>query len=122
MELATTQNDGDFTLHVADLGGFLNLSGFRKDTLVGAHKVFGAVIYQYDLGRDVLITDLPLYLGTSLEAGNAWFNRDDVDLGDLIFGSSLYLGTDTDWGPAALGFGFNDSGQSAFYLFVGKNF
>jgi NTE family protein len=122
MELATVENDGDFTLHVADLGGFLNLSGFRKDTLVGAHKVFAAVIYQYDLGRDVLITDLPLYLGTSLEAGNVWFERDNVALDDLIFASSMYLGTDTDWGPAALGFGFTDSGESAFYLFVGKNF
>ncbi|MBB1438870.1 patatin-like phospholipase family protein [Shewanella sp. SG41-4] len=122
MELATVENDGDFTLHVADLGGFLNLSGYRKDILVGAHKVFGAVIYQYDLGRDVLITDLPLYLGTSLEAGNVWFDRDDVDLNDLIYASSLYLGTDTDWGPAALGFGFTDSGETSFYLFVGKNF
>jgi NTE family protein len=84
--------------------------------------VFAAAIYQYDLGRDVLITDLPLYLGTSLEAGNVWFDRDDVDLADLIFASSLYLGTDTDWGPAALGFGFTDSGETAFYLFVGKNF
>ncbi|PKI08092.1 patatin [Shewanella sp. 11B5] len=122
VELATVENDGNFTLHVADLGGFLNLSGFRKDTLIGAHKVFGAVIYQYDLGRDVLITDLPLYLGTSLEAGNVWFDRDDVDLDDLIYAGSFYLGTDTDWGPAALGFGFTDRGETAFYLFVGKNF
>ncbi|GGQ15303.1 patatin-like phospholipase family protein [Shewanella litoralis] len=122
IELATTQNDGNFTLHVAELGGFLNLSGYRKDTLVGAHKIFSAVIYQYDLGRDVLITDLPLYLGVSLEGGNVWFERDEMDLDDLIYASSLYLGTDTDWGPAALGLGVTDRGDTAFYLFLGKNF
>jgi NTE family protein len=120
--LATTENDGNYTLQLAELGGFLNLSGFHKHGLVGAHKVFGAFIYQYDLGRDVLITDLPLYLGTSLEGGNVWYERDLVDLNDLIYSGSLYLGTDTTWGPAALGFGLSDNGEKAFYLFIGKNF
>jgi NTE family protein len=120
--LATVENDGNFTLQLSDLGGFLNLSGFHKHGLVGAHKVFGAFIYQYDLGRDVLITDLPLYIGTSVEGGNVWYDRDLVDLNDLIYSGSLYLGTDTSWGPAALGFGLSDSGEKAFYLFIGKNF
>ncbi|GGP41433.1 patatin-like phospholipase family protein [Shewanella saliphila] len=122
VEFATTENDGNFTLHVAELGGFLNLSGYRKDTLVGAHKIFSAIIYQYDLGRDVLITDLPLYLGASLEGGNVWFERSQMDLDDLIYASSLYLGTDTELGPAALGFGVTNRGDTAFYLFLGKNF
>jgi NTE family protein len=120
--LATVENDGNFTLQLSDLGGFLNLSGFHKHGLVGAHKVFGAFIYQYDLGRDVLITDLPLYIGTSVEGGNVWYDRDLVDLNDLIYSGSLYLGTDTSWGPAALGFGLSDNGEKAFYLFIGKNF
>ncbi|MGL6123130.1 MAG: patatin-like phospholipase family protein, partial [Shewanella sp.] len=49
--LETNDNDGVNTLHLAELGGFLNLSGYRKNSLTGAHKVFGAFIYQYDLGR-----------------------------------------------------------------------
>jgi NTE family protein len=122
MALATAENDGNYTLQLSELGGFLNLSGFHKHALVGAHKVFGAFIYQYDLGRDVLITDLPLYIGTSLEGGNVWYERDLVDLNDLIYSGSLYLGTDTTWGPAALGFGLSDNGEKAFYLFIGKNF
>jgi NTE family protein len=121
-ELATVENDSEFTIHVADLGGFLNLSGYRKDTLVGAHKVFAAILYQYDLGRDVFITDLPLYLGSSFEGGNVWFERSDMKVKDLIFAGSLYIGTDTDWGPAALGFGLSDRGDTAFYLFLGKQF
>ncbi|WP_119967817.1 patatin-like phospholipase family protein [Shewanella japonica] len=120
--ITTVDVDRDFTIHVAELGGFLNLSGYHKGALAGPHKAFGALIYQYDLGRDVLLSDVPLYLGASIEAGNVWLLKDDIDLDDLIYASSLYLGTDTSWGPAALGFGFTDTGEQAFYLFIGKNF
>ncbi|WP_076538492.1 patatin-like phospholipase family protein [Shewanella sp. UCD-KL21] len=120
--LATVDVDREFTLHVAELGGFLNLSGFHKGALAGAHKAFGALIYQYDLGRDLFLSDIPLYIGTSFEAGNVWVNRDDIDFNDLIYAGSVYLGTDTSWGPAALGFGFTDTGDQSLYLFLGKNF
>ncbi|MFV0595397.1 patatin-like phospholipase family protein [Shewanella sp.] len=121
--VATNNNDGLNTLHLSDLGGFLNLSGYHKDSLTGAHKLFGAFVYQYDLGRDALgMTDYPLYLGLSLEAGNVWFERDQVSLSDLIYASSLYIGTDTSMGPAALGFGVTDMGDKSLYLFVGKAF
>ncbi|MCL1089273.1 patatin-like phospholipase family protein [Shewanella profunda] len=121
--IATNDNDGVNTLHLSDLGGFLNLSGYHKNSLTGAHKVFGAFIYQYDLGRDALgMRDYPLYLGWSLEAGNVWYERTEVTLTDLIYASSLYVGTDTALGPAALGFGITDFGDRSFYLFVGKNF
>lgn len=119
---ATVDKDSGASVHVSELGGFLNLSGYRKDALVGPHKVFGAVVYQYDLGRDALgMTDYPLYLGTSLEAGNIWDYRDSVDIDDLIFGGSLYLGTDTSAGPVALGYGWTDDGEYTIFLFVGKN-
>jgi len=121
--LATNNNDGLNTLHLSDLGGFLNLSGYHKDSLNGAHKLFGAFIYQYDLGRDALgMRDYPLYLGLSLEAGNVWFERSEVSLTDLIYASSLYIGTDTTMGPAAIGFGITDMGDKSVYLFIGKAF
>jgi NTE family protein len=123
VSVATINSDSLNTIHLSELGGFLNLSGYHKDSLTGSHKVFGAFIYQYDLGRDALgMTDYPLYLGWSLEAGNVWFERDEVSLSDLIYSSSLFIGTDTSMGPAALGFGVSDAGDESIYLFVGKNF
>ncbi|MFT5789728.1 MAG: NTE family protein [Shewanella sp.] len=120
--LATVDKDGAFTVNVSELGGFLNLSGYHKNALYGSHKVFGAFVYQYDLGRDVLgMTEYPLYLGTSIEAGNVWNQKDSVSLGDLIYAGSLYLGTDTSVGPAALGFGASDDGEKTIFLFIGKN-
>ncbi|MCG9698261.1 patatin-like phospholipase family protein [Shewanella sp. Isolate11] len=120
--LATVDDEPELSVHVAELGGFLNLSGYHKKSLVGPHKVFGAFIYQYDLGRDMLgMTDYPLYLGTSFEAGNIWMSREEVNLGDLIYGGSVYFGTDTSVGPAALGFGWADDGEKSIFLFLGKN-
>ena len=120
--LATVDKDGVFTVNVSELGGFLNLSGYHKNALYGSHKIFGAFVYQYDLGRDVLgMTEYPLYLGTSLEAGNVWTQKDSVALDDLIYSGSIFLGTDTGVGPAAFGFGAADDGEKTVFLFIGKN-
>ncbi|MFT5234836.1 MAG: NTE family protein [Shewanella sp.] len=120
--LSTIDTEDIFNPHLAELGGFLNLSGYHKNSLVGAHKIFGAFVYQYDLGRDVLgMTDYPLYLGGSLEAGNVWQNKDNIDLNDLIYSGSAFFGTDTTMGPAALGFGWADDGEMTLFLFLGKS-
>ncbi|MBW8186381.1 patatin-like phospholipase family protein [Shewanella nanhaiensis] len=120
--LATIDTEEQFSPHLSELGGFLNLSGYHKNSLVGSHKIFGAFVYQYDLGRDVLgMTDYPLYLGGSLEAGNVWQNKDNIDLNDLIYSGSLFFGTDTSMGPAALGFGWADDGEMTLFLFLGKS-
>ncbi len=116
------ESDGTFTVNTERLGGFLNLSGYGKNVLNGPKKAFGAVIYQYDLGRDVLnMTSMPLYLGVSAEVGNVWDIQQSVDLSELIFASSLFVGTDTRFGPAAFGFGATDDGESSFFVSLGKH-
>ncbi|HEY5716701.1 MAG TPA: patatin-like phospholipase family protein [Psychromonas sp.] len=107
---ATVLSDNDFSIRASELGGFLNLSGYEKDALIGAHKVFAAVAYQYDLGRGIPgDTSLPIYLGTSLETGNVWDLNDSVNLNELITAGSVFLGTDTSFGPAVLGVGYGIS-------------
>ena len=82
---ATIDNETDFSVHVTELGGFLNLSGYQEDALIGGHKVFAAVVYQYDLGREIPGgSGLPIYLGTSLEAGKVWGVNETVKYSDLI--------------------------------------
>jgi len=120
---ATVNNDSDFTVHVTELGGFLNLSGYQKDALIGAHKVFAAIVYQYDLGRELFgKASLPLYLGTSFETGNVWQLSESIEIDDMVRSGSLYLGTDTDFGPAVFGFGFASGGENTVFLSLGKNF
>jgi NTE family protein len=123
VSLATVDNEAEFSVHATELGGFLNLSGYQKDALLGSHKAFVAVVYQYDLGRELFGEDsLPLYLGTSIEAGNVWALEDSVKANDMITSGSLYLGTDTSFGPAVFGVGFASSGRSTVFLSFGKSF
>ncbi len=121
---ATVDNDADFSVHVTELGGFLNLSGYQEDALIGVHKAFAAVVYQYDLGREVPGpggSGLPIYLGTSLEVGNVWEVNETVKYSELINSGSIYLGTDTSFGPAVFGVGFASGGEYSFFLSLGKN-
>ena len=119
---ASIDNDTDFSVHVTELGGFLNLSGYQEDALIGVHKAFAAVVYQYDLGRDVPGgSGLPIYLGTSIEAGNVWGVNETVKYSDLIHSGSIYLGTDTSFGPAVFGVGFATGGEYSLFLSIGKN-
>jgi len=120
---ATVDSESNFSVHVTELGGFLNLSGYQKDALIGSHKAFAAVVYQYDLGREFFgKTSLPLYLGTSIEAGNVWELNESVNVDDIVRSGSLYFGTDTDFGPAVFGVGFASGGKSSVFLSLGKSF
>ena len=120
--ISDQDSNNDFTIHVSELGGFLNLSGYQQDALIGAHKVFAAVVYQYDLGREVLVgSGIPIYLGVSFEVGNTWGLNEAVKVDDLISSSGLYLGTDTSFGPAVFGIGFTNDGEHTMFLSLGKN-
>jgi len=119
---ASIDNETEFSVHVTELGGFLNLSGYQQDALIGVHKVFAAAVYQYDLGREVPGgSGLPIYLGTSIEAGSVWGVEESVKYSDLIHSGSIYLGTDTSFGPAVFGVGFATGGEHSLFLSIGKN-
>jgi len=66
--------------------------------------------------------NVPLYVGASLEAGNTWKTRSDINLGSARKDASLFFGADTFLGPAFLAAGYDDQGRSAFYLFLGRGF
>jgi len=99
------------------LGGFLNLSGFRKDQLLGQSMAIASVITYHKVGES-FIGDL--YLGGSLETGNVW--EDDFDLDDLRLAGSIFVGYDTIFGPLYLAFGHADGGYNAGYFYLGRTF
>ena len=97
-------------------GGLFNLSGFEFNQLSGQH--YGQVIgiYRRQFGH-MAFADLSA--GTSLEYGNVWENRGDIDIDDGLFAGSLFLGADTAIGPVYLGYGLAEGGNSSFYLYIG---
>lgn len=115
--------DGNESVYISYLGGFLNLSGYHKNALAGSKKVFSAGIYQFDLGKSLLdLEQFPLYVGLSLETGNVWQVSEEINHQDFIVSAAAYLGTDTSLGPIALGFGKANSDAYAFYFYLGKSF
>ena len=66
--------------------------------------------------------NVPTYLGASIELGNVWQQRSDAGVGSALKNGSLFLGLDTLLGPVYLAGGYDSSGQTAFYLFLGRIF
>ena len=103
------------------LGGFLSLSGYTRDSLAGNYLGFAGLSYYRRLtGQSILPVDMPVYAGASLEAGNTWLYEDDVDVDDLIYAGSLFLGVDSPVGPVYLGVGMAENSQYALYLKIGQ--
>jgi NTE family protein len=119
--------DGDTRpTHLQDfysLGGFLNLSGLALRSLTGPDYAIGRAIYLRKIGRGGEgFLDFPAYLGASLEFGNTWTRRGDISWGGSRKDVSLFLGLDTPLGPLYLGSGYDQSGNNAFFLFLGRTF
>ena len=101
------------------LGGFLNISGLQNNQQSGEHKAVIQGIYYRKFDR---IKMLPAYIGTTLEYGGVWQDRDDVNADSSVFAGSLFLGVDSPFGPLLLGWGYTDSGEQVFFTKVGRFF
>jgi NTE family protein len=102
------------------LGGFLNLSGTPAGAVTGSQAALAAALAYYRVGELPRGIGGNWYAGLSLEAGNAWQRRSDVDFGDLQKATSIFLALDTIIGPLYLAWGHTFGGDSAFYLFLGR--
>jgi NTE family protein len=105
-------------------GGLFNLSGYPQNSLSGRHTGLVRGIYFQQIENNPMrsLFDASIYLGGSLEYGNAWENSDDVSLSDARLAGSLFLGLDTFIGPVYFAGGLSEGGQAALYLFVGQPF
>jgi NTE family protein len=105
------------------LGGLFNLSGLKADSIAGPHFAIARTLFYKQIGRGGPgYLDVPTYLGISLESGNVWDRRGQASFGSLRHDASVFLGMDTFLGPVYVASGFDDKGQHAFYLFLGRTF
>src|SRR6516162_5150346 len=105
------------------LGGFLNLSGLRADSLLGANYGIARALYYRQIGRGGPgYFDLPTYLGLSFEMGNVWQTRSEASFGNTQKDASVWLGLDTFIGPVYVATGFDTHGNQQYYLFLGRPF
>ena len=100
------------------LGGFQQLSGYAADQLSGQQVALVRAGYAVRLATAPLTRGV--YLGGSLEAGNAWERWNDPDQGRWRHGMSLYLGADTSLGPVFAAIGAAQGVRPVLMIFVGR--
>jgi NTE family protein len=117
--LGGVRNERDDLISDFNLGGFLQLSGLRTNQLSNNYLGFARAIYYHQIAH-VPIIGRGVYLGGSLETGNVWNTRDDISGKGLIAAGSLFLAADTWLGPFYLAYGHASTGESSWYLFLGR--
>ncbi len=114
-EFNTTLDDDAPIYGLFTGGGFLNMSGFQPDELVGQHLGFSMIGYRYEFGSSGI---LPAYAGMTVEYGNAAQRASDV-YGKGILNGSVYLGYDSPLGPLYLGLGWSEEHSGLLFLRLG---
>jgi NTE family protein len=101
------------------LGGFLNMSGFRQQQLLGTRFVYGRALYQARLGSVPLFEGV--YGGLAYEIADMPQAIASNDRSSFQSGTA-YLAADTPLGVAYFGLGYANQGTTAVYLYLGKPF
>jgi NTE family protein len=107
-----------------EIGGFLNLSGIPRNSLIGQNKVFGSLVYRYRwFDNDFGLFSSPFYIGASLEYGGVWSDP-DIKLPDapLYTAGSVFAGVDSPIGPVMFAYGRTEQNYDSFYLIIGTTF
>ncbi len=102
------------------LGGFLKLSGYAPNQLLGQEMTFGRIMYYRRISQGSLLEGL--YGGLSLEMGRVNSPLLPTNSDAWRRSASVFVGTDTFVGPLYLGFGRSIDGPSSFYLLLGPAF
>jgi NTE family protein len=103
------------------LGGLFNLSGLPAESLSGPN--FGVVrtlYYRRIGGGGGGFLNVPTYAGISLELGNVWERRSDINVDSARFNGAAFLGFDSFLGPVYLAAGVDEHGSRSFYLLLGR--
>jgi len=103
------------------VGGLFSLSGLPPGEVSGNYGGVATAIYLYRLGRLPNFGD-GIYVGASLETGNAWERASDVSSRGLRWSTSILFGADTILGPVYLAHGWTSGGRDSFYLYLGRTF
>lgn len=105
------------------LGAPFRMTGYLNGGLSGGQMVLARGIYYRELASfGPSFLHFPLYAGASVEFGNVFERTRDIDLGDMLWGTTLFVAMDTPLGPLYLGYGYSQRGQHAVFLSLGGLF
>lgn len=106
------------------IGGFLNLSGIARNSMIGQNKVYGNLIYRYRwFDNDFGMFTSPVYLGASIEYGGVWSDPDlRLHNAPLYRAGSVFAGVNSPIGPIMFGYGRTEQNYSSVYFIIGTTF
>lgn len=119
--LATTDSPrGNLPIYdAARLGGFLNMTAFTPNQLMGDKMRYAGLRMEQIVGRLPLGLRGDMRVGIAVEAVRLGRRYSEIRRDDWVDSTALYLGGETPFGPAYIGLGYSGSGVTNFFLFIG---
>lgn len=103
---------------IATLGGFLNMSAYARNQIWGDRILYGRLGAEQILGKAPLGLRGDLRAGFAFEAARIGQRFTETQGGSHLQSTVLYLGGETPFGPAYLGFGWAQGSRNV-YLSIG---
>ena len=101
------------------LGGFLNMTAFAPNQLIGDDIQYAGLRTERIIGRLPLGLRGDMRLGFALEGARIGTRYSETHRDGIVDSAAIYLGGETPLGPAYLGFGRSSCGVSNLFLFIG---
>ncbi|MBW3694165.1 serine protease [Vibrio sp. T187] len=113
-----------FPIDPKELGGFLNLSGIPRNSLIGQNLAYSSLVYRYKwFDNDFGLFESPFYIGASLEHGGVWSDNDlKLHEAPMYTAGSIFAGVDSPIGPIILAYGKTEDNFDSVYLIVGTSY
>src|SRR5262249_24852902 len=93
---ASNVDENTTSPYIFGLGGFMNLSGYAPNSLVGKTKALGQAQYLYKFGK---FAGYPFYGGLMAEWGGMWDKQSDMSESSGLWSGSTFAALDTGIGP-----------------------
>ena len=104
----------------ARLGGFLNMTAFARDQMLGDDASYAGLRIERIIGTLPLGLRGDMRLGLALEVSRMGLRYTETGLKPRQDSIGVYLGGETPFGPIFIGYGYsNSSGYSNAYLLIG---
>ncbi len=119
VQYSTNLNANAEDIYIQRLGGFLNLSGFSHNSLIGSESALGNFQWNKKIGR---LAKFPLYLGSAIEWGGTWSQRRDITLSSGYWSGTVFSALESGIGPTYLAYSQSEAGIHTVYFYVGQSF
>ena len=105
------------------MGGLGRLSGLGNNELFGDKIALAKLVaYRRLLRFEAAGLQVKIYAGLTLEAGNAYFDDENISWGNMLMGGSVFIGGDTFIGPIIFAYGLTEGNRDRFYFAIGDRF